>query len=58
MAYAFDPAPIPAIPVAGSSLMFPVHRIYCVGRNYAEHAREIRNCLCGNPIAQIWRPNG
>ena len=41
MAYAFDPAPIPAIPVAGSSLMFPVHRIYCVGRNYAEHAREM-----------------
>ncbi len=41
MAYAFDPAPIPAIPVAGTSLTYPVHRIYCVGRNYAEHAREM-----------------
>jgi len=29
------------IPVAGSSAMFPVHRIYCVGRNYAEHAKEM-----------------
>ncbi len=41
MAYAFDPAPIVAIPVLGSSVLYPVHRIYCVGRNYAEHAREM-----------------
>jgi fumarylpyruvate hydrolase len=27
--------------VAGSELLFPVHRIYCVGRNYADHAREM-----------------
>ena len=31
---------IPAVPVAGGGL-FPVHRIYCVGRNYAEHAQEM-----------------
>jgi fumarylpyruvate hydrolase len=41
MAYAFDPAPVVTIPVAGSSVLYPVHRIYCVGRNYAEHAREM-----------------
>ena len=41
MAYAFDPAPVVTIPVVGSSTLFPVHRIYCVGRNYAEHAREM-----------------
>jgi fumarylpyruvate hydrolase len=35
------PAPaIPAVPVAGGG-SFPVHRIYCVGRNYAEHAVEM-----------------
>jgi 2-keto-4-pentenoate hydratase/2-oxohepta-3-ene-1,7-dioic acid hydratase in catechol pathway len=29
------------VPVAGGAGAFPVHRIYCVGRNYAEHAREM-----------------
>lgn len=36
--------PIPAptlVPVAGSDAMFPVRRVYCVGRNYAEHAKEM-----------------
>ena len=33
--------PRPAVPVAGTELEFPVHRIYCVGRNYAAHAREM-----------------
>jgi fumarylpyruvate hydrolase len=32
---------MPAIPVQGSSAFFPVRRIYCVGRNYADHAREM-----------------
>lgn len=31
----------PSVPVAGTDARFPVHRIYCVGRNYAEHAREM-----------------
>ena len=29
------------VPIAGSDLMFPVRRIYCIGRNYAAHAREM-----------------
>ena len=29
------------VPVANSNEMFPVHRIYCVGRNYVEHAKEM-----------------
>lgn len=37
----FDPGPVPAIPVVGRKEKFPVHRIYCVGRNYAAHAREM-----------------
>jgi len=39
--YVFQPAPIPTLPVRGSGRLFPVHRIYCVGRNYAEHAIEM-----------------
>ena len=39
--YIFDPPPRPALPVTQSSLLFPIHRIYCVGRNYAAHAVEM-----------------
>src|SRR6478672_4104807 len=35
-----SPAPA-SVPVAASSDTFPVHRIYCVGRNYVEHAKEM-----------------
>ncbi len=41
MNYVFPPLPPVSVPVAGSDLAFPVHRIYCVGRNYVEHAREM-----------------
>ncbi len=33
--------PVAAIPVNGSDAVFPVRRVYCVGRNYAEHAKEM-----------------
>ena len=32
---------IPSVPIAGTSERFPVRHIYCVGRNYAEHAKEM-----------------
>lgn len=41
MSYVFNPAPVATVPVVGSDSLFPVHRIYCVGRNYAEHAKEM-----------------
>jgi fumarylpyruvate hydrolase len=41
VSYVFDPPAIVALPVAGSRNRFPVHRIYCVGRNYVEHAKEM-----------------
>lgn len=41
MNYTFEVPPTPSVPIAGSDSRFPVHRIYCVGRNYAEHAREM-----------------
>lgn len=39
--YVIDIGPRPSLPVAGSDLRFAVNRIFCVGRNYAEHAREM-----------------
>ena len=41
MPYIFPPPPIPAVTVNGRAEQFAVHRIYCVGRNYAAHAREM-----------------
>ena len=41
MSYVFSPAPVTSVPVVGSGDRFPVHRIYCVGRNYEEHAKEM-----------------
>ncbi|MDM0105795.1 fumarylacetoacetate hydrolase family protein [Variovorax sp. J22R24] len=39
--YVFTPHPVVSIPVVGQTTRFPVHRIYCVGRNYEEHAKEM-----------------
>ena len=41
MRYVFTPPPVTSVPVLGSDAQFPVHRIYCVGRNYEDHAKEM-----------------
>jgi fumarylpyruvate hydrolase len=41
MDYAIAPPPQPSLAIRGSSMRFPVRRIYCVGRNFAEHAKEM-----------------
>jgi fumarylpyruvate hydrolase len=41
MSYVFQPAPATSVPVVGRAERFPVRRIYCVGRNYVEHAKEM-----------------
>lgn len=41
MNLAFPPRPFATLPIAGSEQRFPVRRIFCVGRNYADHAREM-----------------
>jgi fumarylpyruvate hydrolase len=41
MAFVITPPAIVGLPVAGSTDQFPVRRVYCVGRNYAAHAREM-----------------
>jgi fumarylpyruvate hydrolase len=40
-AYPFTAWEIPSVPIVGSPQRFPVRHIYCVGRNYAEHAKEM-----------------
>ena len=52
MQYAIEPAPIPSLAIQGSEARFPVHRIYCIGRNYAEHAKEMGAEVVsrGNPV--------
>ena len=39
--YAIPPAPVHSLPIQGERARFPVNRIFCVGRNYSEHAREM-----------------
>jgi len=41
MAFVFEPAPQVSLAVAGSDKRFPVRRVFCVGRNYGAHAREM-----------------
>lgn len=41
MNYLFPPTPVVSVPLVGRTERFPVHRIYCVGRNYEEHAKEM-----------------
>ena len=41
MNYAIAPAPVVSLPIRDSELHFPVRRVYCVGRNYVEHAKEM-----------------
>lgn len=41
MSHLFDPGMRSAVDIAGRDETFPVHRIYCVGQNYAKHSREM-----------------
>ena len=45
MRFLFDPPPVPSVPVRGERRLFPVRRIFCVGRNYAAHAAEMGNAV-------------
>ncbi len=48
MSWIFEPRSPPYLPVQGSDARFPLRRIFCVGRNYAEHARE----MGGDPVRE------
>jgi fumarylpyruvate hydrolase len=56
MKYAIPAWDIPAVPVAGGDLVFPVRHIYCVGRNYAEHAKEMGGDAAKEPPFFFTKP--
>jgi len=41
MSFVFEPKPQASVAVVGTQDRFPIRRIYCVGRNYVEHAKEM-----------------
>ncbi len=41
MSFVFNPPTVASVAVTGQPARFPVHRIYCVGRNYEDHAKEM-----------------
>lgn len=56
MIYAVEPPPIPTAAIAGSEARFPVRRIFCVGRNYADHVREMGNDPRSEPPIFFTKP--
>ena len=56
MNYVVVPSVSPVIPVSGSEQMFPVHRIYCVGKNYAAHVREMGSDPQRDPPCFFMKP--
>ena len=56
MADLFDSV-TPRVPVAGGQHEFPVHRIYCIGRNYADHVREMGGAPDRNPPVYFLKPS-
>ncbi len=54
--YVISPSAVSAVPIQGSSAMFPVRRIFCVGRNYAEHAIEMGSDPTREPPFYFTKP--
>lgn len=56
MRYAIDAWDVPSVPVAGGDQRYPVRHIYCVGRNYAEHAKEMGGDAAKEPPFFFTKP--
>ena len=56
MKYVIDAPPQPSVAVAGDEARFPVRRIFCVGRNYADHVREMGNDPKSEPPLFFTKP--
>lgn len=54
--YVFPPAEIPSAPVRGTDARYAVRRIFCVGRNYADHAREMGHDPTREPPFYFTKP--
>ncbi|MCB1642827.1 MAG: fumarylacetoacetate hydrolase family protein [Xanthomonadales bacterium] len=52
----FPPPSPPFLPIEGDARCFPVHRIYCVGRNYADHVREMGGDASRDPPIFFTKP--
>jgi len=53
--YVFTPPPVPAVPVHGGGL-FPVRRIFCIGKNYADHVKEMGGDAKSDPPVFFTKP--
>jgi len=56
MSFTFDPPPQASVAIVGSAARFPVRRIFCVGRNYADHVREMGNDPKSEPPIFFTKP--
>jgi fumarylpyruvate hydrolase len=56
MQFVFDPPAAPSVAITGSAARFPVRRIFCVGRNYADHVREMGNDPKSEPPIFFTKP--
>jgi fumarylpyruvate hydrolase len=56
MSFVIPPPPQPSVAIAGASARFPVRRIFCVGRNYADHVREMGNDPKSEPPLFFTKP--
>jgi fumarylpyruvate hydrolase len=56
MQYAVPAWDLPAVPVVGSNQQFPVRHVFCVGRNYAEHAKEMGGDATKEPPFYFTKP--
>ncbi|MBS0385417.1 MAG: fumarylacetoacetate hydrolase family protein [Proteobacteria bacterium] len=56
MSFVIDPPRQPGVAVAGTNARFPVRRIFCVGRNYADHVREMGNDPKSEPPIFFTKP--
>lgn len=57
MSFVIEPPSIVGLPVADSDALFPVRRVYCVGRNYAGHVREMGFDPAREPPFFFCKPN-
>jgi fumarylpyruvate hydrolase len=56
MSYVITPPAAPSVAIVGSDSRFPVRRIFCVGRNYADHVREMGNDPKSEPPVFFTKP--
>lgn len=56
MQFVFDAPATPSVAITGSDARFPVRRIFCIGRNYADHVREMGNDPKSEPPVFFTKP--